>query len=115
MKKSAFSTRHEGIAAKGYSSGKAREMICPYEEVEFFIQEKYRITGLTPASGNTANIGSFPANDLEQLRAGDGPFARYGKDFCDEYWRNYPRGGGRGRYSTIEEFLRWRKSRRKGR
>jgi hypothetical protein len=36
--------------------------------VDFFVQEKFRITGLMPGSGNTTNIGSFSTNDLNDLR-----------------------------------------------
>jgi len=104
--------RIEGIAAKVYEySGNLAGLTCPYGNVEFFVQEKYKIVGLTPASGNTTNIGSFPTNNILDLRDGIGPFAKHGKDVCDEYWRNYPRVSGDRKYSTVEEFLKWHKLR----
>lgn len=85
-------TRTPGVTAKIHSGVGVKETLaCPYQNVEYFIQEKHKIVGLTPASGNTANIGSFPTNNIGELRAGRGPFAKLGKEMCDEYWRTYPR------------------------
>lgn len=101
-------TRREGVSAKVYFNSSEAKAACPYRNVEFFVQEKYKITGLTPASGNTTNIGSFPTNDINDLRAGKGPFADLGKEACDEYWRHFPKVRSERLYSTIEEFIRWR-------
>lgn len=80
-------------------------MISPYYNVEYFVQEKYKIVGLRPASGNTANIGSFPTNNINDLREGLGPFSIQGKQLCDDYWRNYdPK-----KYNSIESYLEFRK------
>lgn len=81
--------RREGIAAKVYGTSDPEHMLCPYEDIHYFIQEKYRIAGKRPGSGNTANIGSFPTKDLSNLRAGKGPFAETGEEAFEEYWRNY--------------------------
>lgn len=78
---------------------------CPYHNVEYFIQEKYKIVGLTPASGNTANIGSFPTAKIDELRQGKGPFTLHGKEICDEFWRHYPKKAADRKYSTVDEFL----------
>jgi len=101
-------SRREGVGAKVYFNSSEAKAACPYKDVDFFLQEKYKITGLTPASGNTTNIGSFPTKDINDLRAGRGPFAELGKEACDEYWRNFPRVRSERAYSTIEEFLKWR-------
>lgn len=102
-------TRVDGVAAKVYARQKVGEMLCPYCDVEYFIQKKYKIIGLAPGSGNTANIGSFPTSDIQALRDGLGPFSEYGKELCDNYWSNYGRTAANREYTNIKEFLRWQK------
>lgn len=63
----------------------------PYLNLEFFIQEKYKIAGFTPGSGNTENIGTASSNTIDMFRGGTGPFADMGNDVFEFYWRNYPR------------------------
>ncbi len=107
-------TRRVGVDAKVYSQPEeVTSLQCPYQDVEYFVQHKYKIVGETPASGNTANIGSFPTTSIKDLQEGKGPFAKLGKAKCDEYWRHYGRtAAARGKsYSTIEEFLRLSASR----
>jgi hypothetical protein len=102
-------TRTAGTASKVYASSAGTvDVTCPYKDVEYFVQEKHKIVGLTPASGNTANIGSFPTASIRDLQNGIGPFAKHGKEICDEYWRNYGRTSADREYATVEEFLRWR-------
>jgi hypothetical protein len=104
-------TRREGVPSKVYNSPKeVSSADCPYQDVEYFIQHKYKVVGESAASGNTANIGSFPTNSIQDLRDGKGPFAALGKDMCDAYWRDYaPKAKERkSRYSNIKEFLIWR-------
>jgi len=102
-------TRAKGVPAKVYHRSEAAKALCPYQDVEYFVQEKHKIAGLAPGSGNTANIGSFPTNDIRDLREGRGPFAQYGKEICNEYWRNYGRTASEREYNSIEEFLNWKK------
>jgi hypothetical protein len=105
-------TRREGVAAKVYyRPEEVTSLLCPYLTVEYFVQHKYKIAGTSAASGNTANIGSFPTNSIADLRDGRGPFAALGKDVCDEYWRHYARTAAERAhsYSNIEEFLVWAK------
>jgi len=59
----------------------------PFKDIEYFIQEKYRIAGKTPGSGNTTNIGSIKSKDIEVFRRGEGPFSSM-EEF-EEYWKNY--------------------------
>ncbi|SRR6266568_551772 len=103
-------TRRDGVAPKVYD--KPEEVTshqCPYKDVEYFVQHKYKIVGETAASGNTANIGSFPTASIQDLRDGKGPFAKLGKEKCDEYWRDYVRTAAERakKYANIEEFLVW--------
>lgn len=44
-----------------------RKLPVPYKDVEVFVQEKYKISGDKPGSGNTENIGSFKTNRMEYL------------------------------------------------
>lgn len=106
-------TRAEGVPAKVYRREDVGELPCPYKDVEYFVQEKYKIVGESPGSGNTANIGSFPTSNIDDLRQGRGPFATHGKEICDEYWRNYGRRASEREYATLEEFLRWKKRQQK--
>lgn len=92
-----------------YQLDDAAKIPCSYQDVAYFVQEKYKIVGLSPASGNTTNIGSFPTADIEELRQGNGPFSTYGKEVCDNYWRFYPRERHKRAYSTVEGFLQWQR------
>jgi len=65
----------------------ASSLQSPYTDIEYFVQEKYRIAGQRPGSGNTTNIGSFRSNNIEDFRKGIGGFESQ-KEF-EEYWRNY--------------------------
>jgi hypothetical protein len=78
-----------GIASKVHEIKKIEDLICPFKNVRYFIQEKYRIAGQRPGSGNTTNIGSFPTKDIEDLRQGNGPFSALGERAFEEYWRKY--------------------------
>jgi hypothetical protein len=102
-------TRRLGTPAKAHcQSGDVKGLACPYQDVEFFLQEKYKIVGCSPGSGNTANIGSFPTNRIGDLDQGLGPFANLGKEVCDEYWASYGRRTEHRPYSTLAQFLAWR-------
>lgn len=61
----------------------------PYKNVEFFVQEKYKIAGLRPGSGNTTNIGSIKSAKVEDFKKGLGPFAKRGERAFLDYWRKY--------------------------
>jgi len=70
---------------------KERNKIMPsYSNVEFFVQEKYKIAGKRPGSGNTKNIGSILSNEIDDFRIGLGPFARLGEKAFHRYWASYP-------------------------
>lgn len=52
-----------------------------------FVQPKWKIASDIPGSGNTRNIGGI--TDIEKLINGKGPFAEYGEDVFDSYWKGY--------------------------
>ncbi len=82
--------RCESIPAKVYGLiDNPAKIMCPYCDVRYFVQEKHKIAGKTPGSGNTANIGSFPTKDIGDLAAGKGPFAALGVKAFEEYWKSY--------------------------
>jgi hypothetical protein len=80
----------------------------PYSNVEFFVQEKYRIAGDKPGSGNTENIGSFKTNKSNLLKEGLGPFSFLGNEVFEHYWRNYPKyRENEKKYACLEEYFDW--------
>lgn len=82
--------RTKCIPAKVYDQKKKpSDLVCPYSNVQFFIQEKHKIAGKVPGSGNTANIGSFSTTSIEDFIMGRGPFAVGGKTEFENYWRQY--------------------------
>jgi hypothetical protein len=99
-------TRRAGVAAKVYyRPEEVNVRLCPYKDVEYFIQEKYKIAGEAVGSGNTANIGSFPTADIRDLRDGKGPFAKFGAKVCDDYWSGYSKSKVERAYDNLEAFL----------
>ncbi len=86
------------------------EIAFPYTDVEYFMQEKYKIAGDKPGSGNTENIGSFTTKKLSDLINGNGPFCELGQDIFDIYWKYYPKYRASKQdytYISLDEFLDW--------
>lgn len=80
----------------------------PFYDVKYFIQEKYKIAGDKPGSGNTENIGSFPTKNIIDLKNGKGPFSELGADVFDLYWKYYPKyRQAEQNYTSIPEFINW--------
>lgn len=80
----------------------------PYNHVKYFIQEKYKIAGEKPGSGNTENIGSFHTISIDDLKNGIGPFSKLGKEIYDIYWKYYPKYRSKNKpYSDIYTFIKW--------
>lgn len=75
----------------------------PFDDVEVFMQEKWRIAGDRAGSGNTANIGSIDGS-ITEFSAGNGVFDSE-EEFL-KYWRGYKRTERerRSSYSNIHEF-----------
>jgi len=83
----------------------------PYNNVEVFVQEKYKIAGEKPGSGNTENIGSFRTKNMDFFIRGEGPFSALGNIIYEHYWKNYPKyRESKKEYTNIEEYIAWRKS-----
>jgi len=88
----------------------AREkIIAPYRDVEWFAQEKYKIAGERPGSGNTANIGSIRSANIAEFVDGRGPFAELGEKAFRDYWANFGRDRDDRRYTTVGEYLEWKR------
>lgn len=86
-----------------YSKKNLEAITCPYDDVQFWVQEKYKITGFQKGSGNTANIGSISSDSIDIFKTGNGPFSQLGDSICDDYWINYDSEN----YSTIEKYFEW--------
>ncbi len=100
-------TRNED-ASEGevYNMDKLNEMPVPYKNVEVFVQEKYKIAGEKPGSGNTENIGSYKTNRMDYLINGEGPFSDLGIEIFEKYWSGYPKYRATEKdYTNIDEFL----------
>jgi len=87
-------------------------IVSVVKDFTFIVQEKWRIAGELPGSGNTKNMGSIHIiNDLVQ---GRGPFAPYGEAIFDDYWINYlTEDMARAidspvPYRNLKGYLRWR-------
>jgi hypothetical protein len=80
-----------------------KKIPLPFANVEFFVQEKWRISSDRAGSGNTTNIGSITAA-LEDFQSGRGVFESE-EEFL-AYWRGYERTDAerKSTYSTIAGF-----------
>lgn len=82
----------------------------PYKKTEYFIQEKYKIAGEKPGSGNTENIGSIQTNNIKFFKEGLGPFSILGNELFEDYWKGYPKYRDTIKnYTTLNEYLKNRK------
>ena len=83
-------------------------IVPPYTDVQYFMQEKYKIVGDKPGSGNTENIGSFKSSDINDYINGNGYFSQLGSDVCDMYWSHYPKYRAEVKpYTNLQEFVVW--------
>ncbi len=72
---------------KIYSVDDVKRILSVIKDIEFILQEKYKIATDRPGSGNTKNIGS--TTKMEELRDGTGIFSKYGVELFDDYWMYY--------------------------
>ncbi len=79
------------------------EIPVPLEDVDVFMQEKWRISGDKAGSGNTTNIGSITGT-ISDFTSGNGVFLS--EDEFVNYWRGYGRTAHerKGVYSNVDEF-----------
>ena len=82
-------TRSDEVAdeRKIYGLNDLQNITSVVKDFEFFVQEKYKIAIDRPGSGNTKNIGGIA--NIEQLKNGEGPFAKLGENIFDDYWIYY--------------------------
>lgn len=94
-------------ATHSYRADQLDEIALPFDKVETFVQEKWRIASGSAGSGNTTNIGSI-SGVLSDFEAGNGPFESE-EEFL-EYWCSYGRTkADRGDFSTVEGFRKFKK------
>lgn len=95
-----------------YALDELQDIVSVVKDFTFLLQEKWRIAGERPGSGNTKNIGSV--RDIQALVEGNGPFALYGEEVFDDYWMNYlTEDMARAidsavPYRNLEEYWVWR-------
>jgi hypothetical protein len=87
-----------------------KQIPVPFEDVDIFVQEKWRIAGTSAGSGNTTNIGSINGT-LDDFRNGNTPFESE-EEFLD-YWRGYGRTAAvrEDAYSNIAAYRALKKDR----
>lgn len=108
-----YSRNEEAIdKSRVYSLDELQDIVSVVKDFDFLLQEKWRIAGEQPGSGNTKNIGSV--RDIQALIKGNGPFAAYSKEVFDDYWMNYlTEDMARAidsdvPYRNLEEYWKWR-------
>lgn len=90
-----------------------KPLYSPYNNVEWFIQEKYKISSDKTGSGNTENIGSIESGNIGDFRKGNGIFTKYGEkglSVFEDYWKNYPKyRKDPKKYNSIETYEKMNK------
>jgi hypothetical protein len=95
-----------------HSLDNLQKIISVVKDFTFLFQEKWRIAGEQPGSGNTKNIGSI--RNIIELIDGGGPFATYGVEVFDDYWMNYLTADmaraidSNIPFRNLKEYLQWR-------
>lgn len=105
-----FIYKRNGLAQESqvFDYAERNKIAFPFYDVKYFIQEKYKIAGDKPGSGNTENIGSFSTKKFAKLKGGEGPFAELGVDAFDIYWKYYPKyRSAEKAYTSLNEFVVW--------
>ena len=88
-------------AGRQYAATDLAEIPAPFTDVEVFMQEKWRIAGDRPGSGNTTNIGSIRGK-LNDFQQGNGVFDSEAEFLA--YWRGYGTTASGRKYRNIAEF-----------
>lgn len=80
-----------------------------YKDVEFFVQEKYKISGDKPGSGDTENIGTIKSRNIDDFINGNSPFSILGNAAFEDYWRHYPKyRSTTSNYRNLSEYFQWK-------
>lgn len=105
-------TRNKEYTFEVVPFSKLNEIKSPVHNIDYFVAEKYKISGEKPGSGNTANIGTISSKEISDFSNGNGPFAILGKETFEDYWRNYPtpsqRDNGKYSYTDLKGFVNWK-------
>ncbi len=89
-----------------------QEIVSVVKDFSLLIQEKWRIAGERPGSGNTKNIGSV--RNIKLLLEGSGPFVPHGPEVFDDYRMNYLTADmaraidSEVPYRNLGQYWRWR-------
>lgn len=106
-----YDRNEDALAAQPYTLDTISEAPEPYGNVDFFIQEKYKIAGFATGSGNTENIGTISSSNIDDFKKGNGPFAEMGNEAFELYWRNYPRYKAPEKlFTDFSTFVTWTES-----
>ncbi len=98
----------------GFVYDRIPEDDCPYSNIQYFIQEKYKIAGDKPGSGNTENIGTIRTTNFNDFVEGNGLFAKLGNDVFEDYWRNYPKYRSTEKnYTDLEGYFEYKNKNKK--
>lgn len=89
-------------------------IVPAYKDVEYFVQEKYKVAGTSKGSGNTDNIGTFESKIIKDFQDGNGPFSKLGNDLFHIYWGNFPKYKDSQEvkdklFNNLETFTEWGK------
>lgn len=106
-------SRNESYTTMVVPFSKVGQISSPVTDVEYFVAEKYKISGEKPGSGNTANIGTFSTKNIQDFIDEKGPFAVLGNDIFEDYWNNYPtpseRSNKKKNYTDLKGYIEWKK------
>lgn len=104
-------SRNDIDESKMYKLDEIESIASVISDLEFIIQEKFRIAHYVPGSGNTKNIGSV--REIEDIRNGSGPFTQLGENIFDDYWMYYQTSDmaadGNPPYTNLEQYIRYKK------
>lgn len=100
-----YSRNENASEGQMYAMEELQKLPVPYNDVEVFVQEKYKISGDKPGSGNTENIGSFRTNKMEYLINGEGPFSKLGIEVYEDYWSGYKKFRGTAAYTSLDGYF----------
>jgi hypothetical protein len=108
-----YSRREEAIDEKRiHGLDNLQDIVSVVKDFSFLFQEKWRIAGEQPGSGNTKNIGSV--RKIEELIEGRGPFSSHGEEIFDDYWMNYLTADmaraieSNVPFRNLKEYFNWR-------
>lgn len=103
-----YTRNEEATEGQIFQLEQIRQVPVPYKDVKVFVQEKYKISGEKPGSGNTENIGSYRTNNMDYLVNGSGPFAALGLSVFEQYWSGYPKYRSASKnYTSLDEYFKF--------